>query len=53
MQLASNLQTSEAMMMMMILDVNMRAINQATERRLEELKKVRMKMETKTKEMVE
>jgi hypothetical protein len=52
MQLASNLQTSKAMMMMR-LDVKMRSIDQATERRrLEELKKVRMKMEMKTKETV-
>jgi hypothetical protein len=52
MQLASNLQTSKAMMMMR-LDMKMRAFDQVTERRsLEELKKVRMKLETKTKEMV-
>ena len=40
-------------MIMMGSDVKMRAINQATKmKRLEELKKVRTKMETKTGEMM-
>jgi hypothetical protein len=50
--LASNLQTSMAMIMMGS-DVKMRAINQATKmKRLKELKKVRTKMGTKTEEMM-